>query len=110
MWLYKATGDETYLDKAKEYYSNFNLAWQTGYFSWDDKNVGIDVLMAELTGETVYKNPLKQFCDHAVSGQERSPEGMLFYNQWGALRYASNAAFICLKVTEYTLKAGITTI
>ena len=98
MWLYKATGDETYLDKAKQYYSQFNLAGQTGVFSWDDKNVGIHVLMAELTGESVYKEPLKQFCDHAVSGQQKSPQGMLYYYQWGSLRYASNAAFICLKV------------
>ena len=99
-WLYKATGDEAYLNKAKQYYQNFNLGGQTGVFSWDDKNVGVHVLMAELTGEATYKNPLKSFCDNAVSGQTRSPQGMLFYYQWGSLRYASNAAFICLKVNN----------
>ena len=55
--------------------------------------------MAELTGEEVYKTPLEQFCDDAVDGRpQRSPKGMLFYYQWGSLRYASNAAFICLQV------------
>ena len=97
-WLYKATGDETYLNKAKQYYQQFNLGGQTGVFSWDDKNTGVHVLMAELTGENTYKQPLQSFCDNAVSGQTRSPNGMLFYYQWGSLRYASNAAFICLKV------------
>ena len=97
-WLYKATGDETYLTKAKQYYQQFNLGGQTGVFSWDDKIVGVHVLMAELTGENTYKQPLQSFCDNAVSGQTRSPNGMLFYYQWGSLRYASNAAFICLKV------------
>ena len=97
-WLYKATGDAAYLDKAKQYYNDFNIAGKTGVFSWDDKNVGIHALMAELTGEQVYKDSLQSFCDNAVSGQTRSPNGMLFYYQWGSLRYASNAAFICLKV------------
>ena len=97
-WLYKATGDEAYLNKAKQYYQNFNLAGQDGVFSWDDKNVGVHALMAELTGDAIYKNSLQGFCDKAVSSQTRSPNGMLFYYQWGSLRYASNAAFICLKV------------
>ena len=70
-------------------------------FSWGDKNVGIHVLMGEITGESVYKNSLKQFCDHAVSGQTRSPNGMLYYYQWGLLRYASNAVLICLKVRKH---------
>ena len=100
-WLYKATGEVAYLDKAKQWYNEFNIAGKTGVFSWDDKNVGIHALMAELTGEQVYKDSLQSFCDNAVSGQTRSPDGMLFYMKWGSLRYASNAAFICLKVGKY---------
>merc|ERR1711923_513186 len=30
----------------------------------------------------------------------RSPKGQLFYSQWGSLRYASNAVFICLQAAE----------
>ena len=98
--MYKATGDVGYLNKAKKYYNDFSLSGQTGIFSWDDKTVGVHALMAEMTGDAVYKDSLKKFCDHAASGQEKSPGGMLYYAEWGSLRYASNAAFICLQVTK----------
>ena len=98
-WLYKATGDDAYLEKAKQYYSQFNLGGQTGVFSWDDKTVGVHALMSELTGDAVYKDSLAKFCDHAMNGQQKSPGGMLYYMEWGSLRYAANAAFICLQVT-----------
>ena len=97
-WLYKATGDVSYFNKAKKYYNDFSLEGQTGVFSWDDKTVGVHALMAEFTGEKKYTDSLKKFCDHAVSGQTKSPGGMFHYAQWGSLRYAANAAFICLQV------------
>jgi len=99
-WLYKATGDSTYLKKAEKYYNDFSLAGQTGIFSWDDKTVGVHALMAEMTGGSVYKDSLKKFCDHAANGQKKSPGGMLYYAEWGSLRYASNAAFICLQAAD----------
>ena len=89
------------MEKAKQYYSQFNLGGQTGVFSWDDKTVGVHALMAELTGDAVYKDSLAKFCDHAVSGQQKSPGGMLYYMEWGSLRYAANAAFICLQVRNF---------
>merc|ERR1712227_491588 len=66
----------------------------------DEKTVGVHALMAEFTGESKYTNSLKKFCDHAVSGQTKSPGGMLHYAQWGSLRYAANAAFICLQASD----------
>jgi len=99
-WLYKATGDVAYFNKAKQYYTQFGLEGKIGVFSWDDKTVGVHALMAEFTGESKYTNSLKKFCDHAVSGQTRSPGGMLHYMQWGSLRYAANAAFICLQAAD----------
>ena len=101
LWLHKATGEQAYLDKAKSMYDQFGLG--TGWFSWDDKAVGVQVLMAEaFPSEQKYQNAIKGYCDNAVSGQTRSPQGQLFYAQWGSLRYASNAVFICLQVLIYT--------
>ena len=99
-WLYKATGDSAYLNKAEKYYNEFDLGGKIGIFSWDDKTVGVHALMAEMTGDSVYKDSLKKFCDHAANGQQKSPGGMLYYAEWGSLRYASNAAFICLQVKK----------
>ena len=99
------------MDKAKQYYSQFSLGGQTGVFSWDDKTVGVHALMAELTGDAVYKDSLAKFCDHAMTGQQKSPGGMLYYMEWGSLRYAANAAFICLQVRKIlSLNFSITTI
>ena len=100
-WLYKATSDEAYLDKAKEYYTQFGLSGATDVFSWDDKKPAVHVLMAELTGDTVYKDSIVAYCDKAINDEwspEKSPGGMLWYSEWGSLRYASNTAFLCLQV------------
>jgi len=57
--------------------------------------------MAEaFPSEQKYQNAIKGYCDNAVSGQTRSPQGQLFYAQWGSLRYASNAVFICLQAAD----------
>lgn len=63
--------------------------------------MGVQVLMAEaLPNEPKYKNAIASYCDNAVSQQTRSPQGQLFYSQWGSLRYASNAVFACLQVSD----------
>jgi uncharacterized protein YyaL (SSP411 family) len=42
-WLYRATGDETYLKTAEQLYKKFDLLyWSTG-FTWDMKISGIEV-------------------------------------------------------------------
>merc|ERR1712213_121251 len=99
-WLYKATGDVAYFNKAKKYYDQFGLEGKIGVFSWDDKTVGVHALMAEFTGEKKYTDSLKKFCDHAINDQTKSPGGMLHYMQWGSLRYAANAAFMCLQAAD----------
>ena len=98
--MHKATGEQAYLDKAKSWYDQFGIG--TGWFSWDDKAVGVQVLMAEaFPNEAKYKNAIASYCDNAVNHQARSPQGQLFYSQWGSLRYAANAVFACLQVSVH---------
>ena len=40
MWLYKATGDQTYLNKAKQQFDNGQSSAGLPGFSWDDKKAG----------------------------------------------------------------------
>ena len=41
IWLYKATGEGSYLDKAISFFDGLNYAaWA---FDWDDKNTGYQV-------------------------------------------------------------------
>ncbi len=40
LWLYRATGDTSYLTKAQEAWDEFNLGEAAEQFSWDDKRAG----------------------------------------------------------------------
>jgi len=96
-WLYRATQDSTYLDKAKGFFSEFpDIMGQATEFSWDDKKAGAQLLMYQLTQDATYAGPVQGFCDWCISGAPRSPKGMIFINEWGSLRHVGNAAFICL--------------
>lgn len=97
IWLYKATGDDYYLDKAKTYYDNFGFASKTEFLSWDHKLAGAQVLLAQETKEQRFIDDAVNVCQYYVNYQ-RSPKGRTHYLTWGSLRYAANAAFICLQV------------
>ncbi|KAB8145977.1 endoglucanase [Chloroflexia bacterium SDU3-3] len=114
-WLYRATGDASYLTKAKTYYANLGTEPQSTTRSyrwtqaWDDKSYGSYVLMANLTGEQQYKDDAERWLDYwSVGGGTRTPGGLIYVDQWGSLRYAANTAFIAFvygdKLTDATKK------
>jgi len=102
IWLYKATNDATYLNRAKSMYNEFNMNGKdTTIFSWDDKTAAIYALLAELEpNDLKYSTSLAAFCDHATLYQQKSPKGELYYLQWGSDRYATSAAFVCLQASQ----------
>ena len=55
IWLYKATGNKVYLDKAVSYYDQFGFGSKKQFLSWDDKLAGAQVLLAQETGESRYE-------------------------------------------------------
>lgn len=99
-WLYRATNEEKYLTDARAHYTEFGLGARPQEFGWDDKKAGLQVLLAKVTGDTVYMNAAKEFCDFVLHDIPRSPKGLAFVSQWGALRHASNVAFICLQAAD----------
>ena len=62
------------------------------------KASGVHVLLANLTGEMKYRNAVMYYCNYIVNDVPRTPKGLAFINEWGSLRNAANAAFICMKV------------
>jgi endoglucanase len=96
-WLYKATGENSYLMKAEDMYASRQQTWTSWSFDWADKLPGAQLLLFELTGEQKYKSDVESFCDYAM-GITKSPKGQTHLAQWGSNRYASNFAFICLGV------------
>ncbi|MGW4110960.1 glycoside hydrolase family 9 protein [Actinosynnema sp. NPDC004786] len=106
-WLYRATGDASYLTKAKAEYSKLSTEPQTTTRSyrwtiaWDDKSYGAYVLLAKLTGEAEYIADANRWLDYWTTGYNGnrvrySPGGQAHLDTWGSLRYAANTAFVAL--------------
>ncbi|WP_051220188.1 glycoside hydrolase family 9 protein [Prevotella sp. AGR2160] len=108
-WLYQATGDKTYLDKAKDYATHFGKEFQGGTetsyswpICWDDVHLGACMKLAELTGDETYAKPIENMIDYwngrnGVKGSNpinRTQGGLPVMSNWGSIRYAAGAAFM----------------
>ena len=97
-WLYLATNDEIYLEKAKEYYGEASQDYKWA-FCWDDVHIGAAFLLNRITGEKQYKSALEQHLDWwttGVNGEQitYTPKGLAWLDSWGSLRYATTTGFI----------------
>jgi len=99
MWLYYATEDTGYIANAKAAYVSGDLG-DAAEFSWDDKTVGAQLLLFQFTGESKYKTAVTTFCNYVIDEAPRTPKGLAYISQWGPLRYAANAALICLRAGD----------
>ncbi|WP_370978234.1 glycoside hydrolase family 9 protein [Agaribacterium sp. ZY112] len=115
IWMYRATGEQSYLDAAKRDYANLNTEQQSTIKSykwthaWDDKGYGSYVLMAKLTGEQEYRDDAERWLDYWSTGYEGqrvnyTAGGLAQLDTWGATRYAANTSLIALIYSDY-LKA-----
>jgi len=103
VWLYIAANDSSYLNKAKEYETKCegNYKWT---MCWDDKYTGAVCLLANLTGESRYKQKIEKNLDWwcGIGGESATytPKGLAWIDQWGSLRYATTAAFIAASYVD----------
>jgi endoglucanase len=118
IWLYKATGDTTYLTKAQTYYANMNKMSQTTTpefnwtINWDDKSFGCYLLLAELTGQQQYLADAERNLDWFTTGVNGSHVNMsgggeAVVDVWGTARYAANAAFLALELSNWLKSSGL---
>jgi hypothetical protein len=112
IWLHRATGDPAYLARAEAGYDaqgNENQTSTKMYkwtISWDNKQYGTYVLLAQLTGKQKYHDDANRWLDWftvGVNGEKvrTSPGGMVVVDTWGALRYAANTAFVALVHSDH---------
>jgi hypothetical protein len=111
-WIYRASGGDSYLAKAQQYYSSLsNQAGSTDKSytwtqSWDDKSYGCYVLMAELTGGSTFRGDAERWLDYWTVGYNGqrvpyTPGGLAWLDQWGSLRYAANTAFVAMVYSDW---------
>ncbi|WP_077057300.1 glycoside hydrolase family 9 protein [Streptomyces sp. MP131-18] len=111
-WLYKATGDDTYLAKAVSEYDLLGTEPQTSTRSyrwtiaWDNKQYGAYALLAMETGDQTYVEDANRWLDYwttGVNGQRvpYSPGGQAVLDTWGSLRYAANTSFVALLYADW---------
>ncbi len=95
LWLYKATGDQSYLDKAEAEYTQPDFLWS---LVWDDKSYGNMVLLSMITGKANYKADAERHLDfwQRGGGINYSPGGQAHLTQWGSSRHAMNASLTAL--------------
>jgi hypothetical protein len=111
-WLYRATGEVAYLQKAEslyaQYYTNASLRWT---HNWDDKTYGASVLLAQLTRKAIYMTAVEHFLDYWSVGDNgakiaTTPGGLAWVSQWGSLRYAANTALLAFIYSDTVRDVG----
>ncbi|OXA51379.1 endoglucanase E-4 [Folsomia candida] len=106
-WLYRATNVTRYLDDVATHWQEFNLGERPLEFSWDDKKAGLQVLLARITNNQMYKDSAEAFCDYIINDVRRTPKGLVWLSEWGSLRHSSNVAFICLQAADVGIKPDV---
>ncbi|NUR59443.1 MAG: hypothetical protein HOV87_12355 [Catenulispora sp.] len=112
LWLYKATGDTTYLTKAENYFPNLAKANQTTTpeyawtISWDDSSYASYILLAQITGQQQYIDDAERNLDWFTTGYNgqhvaMSPGGEAQVDVWGTARYAANEAYLALDFANW---------
>ncbi len=95
VWLYKATGDRKYLEKAQTNYQYLDPAWT---HNWDNKSYGTAILLAQETKDITYRDEVRSWLNHwsgrGNNGITYTPGGLAWLNKWGSLRYTANTAFL----------------
>ena len=98
IWLYRATKENLYLDKAKSYYSSPGRG--TTPHDWANKKPGTALLLAMITKEQRYLNDIQVWLDDWVNGVQGQDSiiytkgGLAWRMKWGSLRFNSTAAFL----------------
>lgn len=105
-WLYRATGEQSYLDLCKtDYIPNLGTEQQstelkfTWGYCWDDVQQAGTLLYAMNTGDSTWKNQVKKHLEYWTTGYggkqiSYTPDGLAWLFQWGSLRHATTTAFL----------------
>lgn len=120
-WLYKATGDKSYLDKIEsDYIPNFpqenqSTDWKyTWGLAWDDTTQAAALLYAQITGKEEWINHIdkhiRYWMNEGSAGGLKpfegkvTPGGLSHLTNWGCLRHATNTSFLAKLASDTIFK------
>jgi hypothetical protein len=112
IWLYMATGDSDYMDKAV-YYTDYwgtedqdgsTIAYSWGQ-CWDDVHYGAELLIAKETTDSDVKSNMKEAIENHlnywINDITYTPKGLAWLSEWGSLRYATTTAYLAMIYSEW---------
>ena len=107
-WLAKATGDQSYIEKAENLYSEGISDQDPIEISWDDKAPGAFLLLFELTGKDEYRSKVEKLLDFWMS-LPRTPKGLIYTQNsaWGSCRYAANFAHYGVQAAKLGIQEDV---
>lgn len=109
-WLYIATGEQSYLDKAASYIPNLDTelgsdelkySWS---MCWDDVMQGGLLLYAINTGDSFYTGRVQKHLDYWTDSVATLDGGAKWLTTWGCLRYATTTGFLASVACDTVLK------
>lgn len=114
-WLYRATGEQKYLDKCDEYIPNLATESQsterkfTWGFCWDDALQGASLLYYENTGKEEWKTQIDHHLQYWIDGYggkqvAYTPDGLAWLMEWGALRHVTTTAWLAKLASDVAFK------
>ena len=87
-WLYKASGDQRYLDEAEAHWNSMQQDPQE--LSWDNKGRAVAILLAEETQKQQYIDKARAFCNWLKNSAPKIPLVWHLYSNGGSNRHAAN--------------------
>ena len=108
-WLYIATGDKDYLDKATAYIPKLDkelgqdVLKYTWCMCWDDVMQGAMLLYAINSGDQTYVDHVKKHVDYLTYESKKVDGKLAYIDSWGCARYAQAAAFITAVASDTVL-------
>jgi hypothetical protein len=119
LWLYKATGNQSYLAAARHHFdaqlkAAAGMPWKR--MDWDSQMWATALELSQLIvagGYSQYPLTFAEAWLNATDGVQMTPKGLAWGAEWGSLRHTANAVFYMLSYaaapgTDKQLKAETT--
>ncbi|XP_077990349.1 endoglucanase F-like [Glandiceps talaboti] len=110
IWVYRASGEEKYLEEAVKMYEKYALKGRSWNFAWGDSREGSKLLLYQLTNDDMYKDHVENYLDCIMpftSPQLYTPRGLFHRSDWGSLRYSAGVSLIALVAAKHGMKPNV---